>query len=107
VDDAIGRVPDAPYPHLVLTVRTEQGVSPATLVIALTVGFRGDDLDGPLDSALDLGQGLLNQALHLLKRLGRLHPVITYPLEAFGKYMLNLCGEVNYVARRTQMSDLL
>ena len=80
-------------------MRTAQGVSPRALLVPLAVGHRGDDLDRSLDDALHLGQGLLNHAFELGKRLGGLHPVIAYALEAFGKHMLNLCGEVNYVAR--------
>ena len=75
-------------------------------MITLAVGQGGDDLHRALDDALDLGQRLLNQALHLFKRLGRLHPIIADALETFGKRMLNLCGEVNYVARMTQMTIL-
>ena len=33
--------------------------------------------------------------------------VMAQALEAAGEHMEQLCGEVNYVARRTQMSDLL
>ena len=89
MDDAIGRVPDPPHPHIALTVRTAQGVTPRALLIALAVGQGGDDLDRALDDTLDLGQGLLNQALDLGKRLRRLHPVIADSLEAFGKHMLH------------------
>ncbi len=89
MDHAIGRVPDPPHPHVTVTVRTAQGVSPGALLIALAVGQRGDDLDRPLDDALHLGQGLLNHALDRGKRLGGLHPVIADPLEAFGKHMLH------------------
>jgi len=81
-------MPDAPHAHLPLTVRTAQGVSPAALLIALAVGEGDDDLNRSLDDALDLGQGFLNQAFDLGKRLGRLHPVIAYPLETLGKHML-------------------
>ena len=89
MDEAIGRMPDARHAHLPLTVRTAQGVSPAAVLIALAVGEGGDDLHRSLDDALDLGQGFLKQAFDLCKRLGRLHTVIAYPLEAFGKHMLN------------------
>src|SRR5215813_5669230 len=53
------------------------------LLIALPVGQGGDDLDRPLDDALHLSQGLLNHPLQRGKGLGRLHPVIADPLEAF------------------------
>jgi len=42
----------------------------------------------------------------LRKRLGGLDPVIPDALEAFGKDMLHLCGEPNYVARMTQVAML-
>ena len=89
MDEAIGWMPDAPHAHRPLTVRTAQGISPAALLIALAVGQGSDDLDRPSDDALALGQGLLNLACELGKRLGRLHPVIAYPLEACGKRMLH------------------
>ena len=107
MDDTIGRVPDAPHLHSALTVRTAQGVSPGALLIPLTVGQGSNDLDRPLDEALDLGQRLLNQTLDLCKRLGGLHPIIPHPLETFGKRMLHLCGAYNYVARLTQVAILL
>ena len=71
-----------------LTVRTDERVSPDALPVALAVGHRSDDLDGSLDDPLDLGQGLLNQALDLGKRLRGLHAIIPDTLKAFGKYML-------------------
>src|SRR5215831_10036039 len=89
IDDAIGRMPDAPHAHLPLTVRTDQGISPSALLIALAVGHRSDDLARPLDDTLHLGQGVMNHALELLKRLRRLHPVGAYPLKSLGKHMLN------------------
>jgi len=82
MDHAIGRVPYTPYSHCALTVRTDQGVPTRTLPVALAVGHRCDNLDRSLDDALDLGQGLLNQTLQPCKCLGRLYPVIAYPLEA-------------------------
>jgi hypothetical protein len=106
MDDTIARMPDAPDPHVTVTVRTAQGVSPGALVIALAVGHRGEDFDRALDDTCDLGQGLLKHVLELGKRLGGLHPVIADPLKSFGKHMLHLCGEVNYVARMTQMTVL-
>ena len=89
-----------------MAVRTAQRVAPRALLIALTVGQRRDDLDRSFDDPLDLGQGLLNEAFERGKGLGRLHAVIANPLKAFGKHMLHLCGEVNYVARMTQMTVL-
>jgi hypothetical protein len=80
-------MPDTPHAHLLLTVRTAQGVSPAALLIALAVGQGSDDLDRPSDDALHRSHGLLNEAFELGKRLGRLHAVVAYPLEAFGKRM--------------------
>ena len=75
-------------------------------MVAFPITLGRDDLDGTLDDTPHLRQGLLNQAFDLGKRLGRLHPVVAYPLETFRKHMLNLCGEVNYVARMTQMTIL-
>jgi hypothetical protein len=54
MDHPIGRMPDAPYPHVTLTVRTDQGIPTGTLVVALAVGHRCDDCDRVLDEALDL-----------------------------------------------------
>jgi len=48
----------------------------------------------------------MNHGLDLGKRLSSLHAVIAYPLEAFGKRMLHLCGDPNYVARMTQLTTL-
>jgi hypothetical protein len=70
-------------------VRTAQGVPPRALGIPWPVGHRCKDLDRALEDPLDLGQGLLNQAFQLGKRLRRLHPVIPHALEAFGKDMLH------------------
>jgi hypothetical protein len=99
MDDPIVRMPDPPHAHLPLAVRAAQGVAPGALLIALAVGHRGDDFDRTLDDTSDLSQGLLNHVLDRGKRLGGLHPVIADPLKAFGKHMLNLCGEASYVAR--------
>jgi hypothetical protein len=89
MDEAIRWMPDTPHAHLPLAVGTAQGVSPAALLIALAVGQGGNDLDRPLDDAPNLGQGFLNQALQRGQGFGRLHPIIAYPLEAFGKRMLH------------------
>src|SRR5215831_18689804 len=107
VDDPIFGVPYLPDPHLRVAVRTTQRVAPRALLIPLTVGQGDDNLNRPFDKALHFRQGGLHHALQLGKRLGRLHAVIANPLEALRKDMLHLCGEVNYVARRTQISDLL
>src|SRR5712691_7696790 len=80
IDHAIRRVPYPPQPHFSLTVWTDQGVPTGALLVPLPVGHRGDDLDGPLDHALHLGQGLSNQAFDLCKRLGGLHAVLTKPM---------------------------
>ena len=69
MDHAIDRMPDAPHAHVVVTVRAAQGVTPCTLLVALTVGHRCDNLDRALDDALNLRQGLLHQPLQLGKRL--------------------------------------
>jgi len=100
MDHTRGRVPYPPQPHFALTMRTDQGVSSSALPIALAVGHWCDDLDRSLDNALHLGQGVMNHALDLLKRLGGLHPVIAYPLEAANAVhyisgvmqFLRLCG---------------
>ena len=55
MDHAIDRVPYPPESHLTVAVRTVQGVAPGALLRALAVGQWGDDLDRPLDDALDLG----------------------------------------------------
>src|SRR4029434_10413966 len=55
IDHPIGRMPDAPHPHLPPTVRTAQGISPSTLLIPLAIRHRRDDLNGPLHEAFDLG----------------------------------------------------
>src|SRR5215216_1706699 len=78
VDHARGRVPYPPQPHFALTMRTTQGVSPRALLVPLAVGQGSEDLGRALDDAFELG-----------KRLGGLHPVIAYALEAFGKHMLH------------------
>src|SRR5437867_12150040 len=57
IDYPIGRVPDAPQPHLSPTVRTPQGISTGALLVALPVGQPGDNLHRSLDDALHLGQG--------------------------------------------------
>ena len=89
MDDPIGWVPDPPHLHVMVTVRTAQGVAPGALLIALAVGQRSDDFDRTLDETSDLGQGLLNQMLDRGKRLGGLHPVIANPLEALREDMLH------------------
>src|SRR5713101_6872288 len=70
VDHPIGRVPDAPHPHLTPTVWTNQWIPTRALLVALAVGQTGNDLHRALDHALHLGQGVVNHALYLRKRLG-------------------------------------
>ncbi len=62
-------MPEAPHPHLSLTMRTAQGVPTGALLIALPIGQPGDDLHRALDDAFHLGQGGLNHAFHLGERL--------------------------------------
>ena len=89
MDDAIRWLPDAPYLHVALAVRTAQRVPPRALLVALAVRHRRNDFDRPLDETLHRSQSLLNHVFNLCKCLGRLHPIIAYPLEAFGKRMLH------------------
>ena len=63
-------MPYLPYPHLMVTMRTHQRVATGALLVALSIGLRRDNLDRPLDDALDLGQGVMNPALDPRKRLG-------------------------------------
>ena len=99
-------MPDAPHPHLTLTVRTNQWVPPRALLLPLSIGQPGDNLHCAPVYTLYLGQGRLNDPLDLRTRLGGLHPVVPDALEAFGHRMLHLCGEPNYVARMTQVAML-
>jgi hypothetical protein len=55
MNHAIVRVPDAPHPHIAVTVRTAQRGSRRALLIPLTVGHRGDNLDDSLHETFDLG----------------------------------------------------
>ena len=87
-------------------MRTDQGVPATALMVALAVSKPRHDLDGSLQHPFHLGQGLSNPSLNLCKRLRRLHPVVADAFEAFGKDMLHLCGEHNYVARMTQVAML-
>ena len=89
-----------------MTVRTQHGIATGTLLVALSIGPCGNNLDRPLDDALDLDQSIMNHALDLGKGLGGLHPIVSDALEAFGKHMLHLCGAHNYVARLTQCKIL-
>ena len=89
MDDAIRWLPDAPYLHVALAVRTAQRGPPRALLVALAVRHRRNDFDRPLDETLPRSQSLLNHVFNLCKGLGRLHPIIAYPLEAFGKRMLH------------------
>src|SRR5438132_12722338 len=45
IEHAIRRMPELPYPHLMLTVCAEQGVTARALPVALAVRQRCDDLD--------------------------------------------------------------
>src|SRR6266446_579321 len=89
MDHPIGWVPDAPYPHLMPTVWTDEWILPHALLIPLPVRQSRDDLDRALDHPLDLRQGRSNHPLHLGKRLRRLHPIIADTLEAFGHRVLH------------------
>src|SRR5256714_15330667 len=83
MDYPVGRVPDAPHPHLSLTMRTAQRVPPRALLIPLPVGQPGNDLNGALDHAFHLGHSLANQHLELGKCFRGFHAVIPDALEAF------------------------
>src|SRR5207247_4939020 len=89
MDHPIGWVPDAPYPHLMPTVWTDEWIPPRALLIPLPGRQSRDDLDRALDHPLDLRQGCSNHHLHLGKRLGRLHPIIADTLEALGHRVLH------------------
>ena len=82
-------MPDAPDPHVAVTVWTAQGVAPGAPLVTLAVGQRGDDLDCSLDDALHLRQGLVNHVLELCKCLGGLYAVIADTLKTFGEDMLH------------------
>ena len=75
MDDPIGRVPDAPDPHVAVTVWTAQGVAPDAALVALAVGQRCNDLERALDDGLHLCQGLVKHVLDGGKRLGGLRVV--------------------------------
>ena len=60
-----------------VAMRTAQRIATGPLTVAFPITLGRDDLDGTLDNAPHLRQGLLNQAFDLGKRLGRLHPVVT------------------------------
>src|SRR5438876_8056541 len=77
------RMPHLPHVHRMVAMRTAQRIATGTLTVAFPITLGRDDLDGTLDDAPHLRQGLLNQAFNLGKRLGRLHPVVAYPLETF------------------------
>jgi hypothetical protein len=70
-------------------MRTDQGIATYTGLVSFSIALGSKNLDGALDDALHLGQGVMNHALNLRKRLGSLHPVIPDALEAFGKHMLH------------------
>ena len=85
MDDPIGRVPDAPDPHVAVTVWTAQGVAPDAALVALAVGQRCNDLERALDDVLHLCQGLVKHVLDGGKRLGGLRAVIPDPLKTLWK----------------------
>jgi len=89
IHDTVLRMPHLPHVHLMVAMRTEQRIAPRTLTVALPIARGRHDLDGTLDDAPHFRPGLLDQSFALGKRLGRLHPVVTYPLETFGQHMLN------------------
>ncbi len=64
-----------------VTVRTDQRMTTGTLPVAFPVAFGSDNLDGTLDDAPHLGQGLANHTFDIYKRLGRLHAIISDPFE--------------------------
>ncbi len=72
-----------------VTMRTPQGIATGALSVTLSIGLGGDNLDRPLDNALDLSQRLVNQVLDLCKGLGGLHPVIPNPFKPLGEDMLH------------------
>src|SRR2546426_1683704 len=83
------RMPHLPHVHLMVAMRTAQRIATGTVTVTFPITRGRDDLDGTLDNAPHLRQGLLHQAFDLGKRLGRLHPVGAYPLETFRKHLLH------------------
>src|SRR6266516_7360050 len=83
------RMPHLPHVPLMVAMRTAQRIATGTVTVTFPITLGRDDLDGTLDDAPHLRQGLLHHAFDLGKRLGRLHPVVAYPLETFRKHMLN------------------
>src|SRR5712664_1181062 len=84
IDDPVGRVPEAPYPHRTPTVRTDHRVPSRAWLVPLPGGHAGADLHRTLDDTLHLGQGCVQRHLHRGNRLGRLPPVRAEALEPFG-----------------------
>lgn len=72
-----------------LAVRADQRIATGTRTVAFPVTRGSNNLDGTLDDASHLGQGLTNQTFELFKRLGRLNAIISDAFEPFGKAMLN------------------
>src|SRR5262249_15299367 len=66
IDHPIRWVPDAPHPHLTLTVRTDQRGPSRTLLVPLPLGSSSDDLHRALDHALHLYQRRLHPQPHLV-----------------------------------------
>src|SRR6266699_7075032 len=83
------RMPHLPHVPLMVAMRTAQRIATGTVTVTFPITLGRDDLDGTLDDAPHLRQGLLHQAFDLGKRLGRLHPVGAYPLETFRKHLLH------------------
>src|SRR2546428_3354496 len=68
------RMPHLPHVHLMVAMRTAPRIATGPLTVAFPITLGRDDLDGTLDHAPHLRQGLLHQACDLGNRLGRLHP---------------------------------
>src|SRR6478672_2909085 len=99
-------MPNLPHPHRMVAVWTQPRIATCTLTVAFPGGLDTEDLDRILEQALHLRERLTNPSLDLCKRLCCLHPIVPDAFEPFGKHLVHLCGEVNYVARMTQMTIL-
>ena len=82
-------MPYPPHGHLTVAVRTTQRVSTRALVVTLAVRHRSDNLDGALDHMLHPGQSGLDHGFELSECLGRLHPIVAYPLEVLRHHVLH------------------
>src|SRR3989454_11937411 len=67
------RMPHLPHVHLMVAMRTAPRIATGPLTVAFPITLGRDALDGTLDHAPHLRQGLLHQACDLVNRLGRLH----------------------------------